>query len=126
MSDEYRVWVRFMQDMQNVLSLNEDGSVMTDGYDYFIEKEAIYLMKCSGWYDNDFNLIYEGDIVKDHIGTGVVRYSEEFKEFKVSYGNGKAKWFKDYVLKNERESIQVIGDIYRTYKLIVKSRLNDD
>lgn len=126
MNNEYRVWVRFMQDMQNVLSLNEDGSVMTDGYDYCIEKEAIDLMRCSGWYDNDLNLIYEGDIVKDHFGTGVVKYSEEFKEFKVSYGNSKAKWFRDYVLKNERESIQVVGDIYRTYKLIVKSRLSDD
>lgn len=126
MSREYRVWVRFLSEMQRVLQLNDDGSVMTDGYDYCIEKEAIDLMRCSDWYDNDFNLICEGDIVKDHIGTGVVKYSEEYEDFKVYYGDGTAKWFRDYTMKNERESIQVVGDIFSTYKLIMTIGLNDE
>lgn len=126
MISQYRVWVRFLLEIQYVLQLNEDGSVMTDGYDYCIEKEAVDLMRYSDWYDNDYNLICEGDIVKDHIGTGVVKYSEEHKEFKVSYGDGTAKWFKDYTLKNEKESIQVVGDIFSTYKLIITTGLDNE
>lgn len=126
MSNQYRVWVRFLLEIQYVLQLNEDGSVMTDGYDYCIEKEAIDLMRYSDWYDNDHNLICEGDIVKDHNGTGVVKYCPENSEFKVSYGDGTAKWFRDYTLKNERESIQVVGDIFSTYRLIITTGLNNE
>lgn len=126
MTNQYRVWVRFLSEMQDVLQLNEDGSVMTDGYDYCIEKEAIDLMRYSDWYDNEYNLICEGDIVKDHNGTGVVKYCSENSEFKVSYGDGTAKWFRDYTLKNERESIQVVGDIFSIYKLIITVGLNNE
>ena len=126
MSKQYRVWVRFLSEMQYVLQLNDDGSVMTDGYDYCIEKEAIDLMRYSNWYDNEGNLICEGDIVKDHIGTGVVKYSLEYDDFRVSYGDGTAKWLSDYNISNERKSIQVVGDMFSTYKLIMTIGLNDE
>jgi len=35
--------------------------------------------------DSNNNDIYEGDIVKDHIGVGVVEYNEQYAYFRVNY-----------------------------------------
>lgn len=64
--------------------------------------------------------IYEGDIVRDHIGIGIVEYSEKKAAFKVNYLDGFAKWFIDYILTGERESIEVIGNIHQHPELLEK------
>lgn len=57
--------------------------------------------------------IYEGDRLKDHNGIGVVEYVEMYAAFRVNYANGQCKWFYDYTLPRERESIEIIGNIHQ-------------
>lgn len=77
------------------------------------------LMQFTGLLDCNGVEIYEGDIVEDHVGIGVVEYSERKAAFKVNYRNGIGKWFIDYILKGERESIKVIGNIHQHAHLLV-------
>ena len=65
--------------------------------------------------------VYEGDIISDHVGIGQVKYSEEHAAFRVCYGDGLAKWFYDYNLRGEKESIEVIGNIHQNPELIAKA-----
>ncbi len=62
--------------------------------------------------------IYESDIVSDHVGVGLVCYSEKHAGFRVVYGDGLAKWFYDYILNGERESIMVIGNSHQNQELL--------
>jgi len=75
------------------------------------------VMQFTGLQDNNGKDIYEGDIVTDHNGKGVVKYSCKHAAFRVSYGDGTAKWFYDYILNGERESIEVIGSIHENPEL---------
>lgn len=72
----------------------------------------------TGLYDNKNTGIYEGDIVIDHNGKGVVKYVESKAAYRVCYGYGYAKWFEDYTLRGERESIEVIGNVHENPELL--------
>ena len=75
------------------------------------------LMQFTGLHDVNGVEIYEGDIISDHIGTGVVKYAESFGAFRVSYGDGYAKWFYDY-LKSEFRYVRIIGNIHQNPELL--------
>jgi len=75
-------------------------------------------MQYTGLKDKNGKEIYEGDIISDHVGIGEVEYVERHAAFRVNYHDGQAKWFYDYFLQGERESIEWIGNIYENPELL--------
>lgn len=78
----------------------------------------IELMQFIGLTDKNGVDIYQRDIVSDHVGIGEVKYSDKHAAFRVVYSDGMAKWFQDYNLKGERESIEVIGNTHENPELL--------
>ena len=74
------------------------------------ERDDVEFMQFTGLTDTNGVEIYEGDIVSDHNGIGVVKYSDKRAAYRVVYGDGTAKWLIDYNLRGERKSIKVIGN----------------
>lgn len=66
--------------------------------------------------------VYESDITEDHVGIGVVEFCEKYAVFRINYKNGRCKWFYDYTLKGERESITVIGNIHQHAYLLEQNK----
>lgn len=99
---------------------NEMSGVFLDG-DFY---GNIPLMQFTGLHDKNGVEIYEGDIISDHVGIGCVRHSDDHGAFRVSYGNGRAKWFYDY-LDAEIKTIEVIGNIYQNPELLNRSSESD-
>ncbi|MGO1190295.1 YopX family protein [Vibrio casei] len=63
--------------------------------------------------------IYEGDVISDNVGVGVVIYNEKLAAFKVSYvtPKGIGKWFIDF-LGRELECLEVLGNIHENPELL--------
>lgn len=78
------------------------------------------VMQYTGLRDKNGVEIYEGDIIEDHIGRGVVVWWVRNAAFKVSYigeNYNKGKWLVDY-LESEYKTITVIGNIYENPELL--------
>ena len=87
-----------------------------------INWEGVELEQFTGMLDKHGMPIFEGDILSDHVGIGVVEYSEKRASFRVNYGDGLCKWFIDYNLKGELESIEVIGNIHQHAHLLEQNK----
>ena len=116
----FRVWVKFLQEMQNVQCLNMGSSVITDGYDYPIEADAVYLMQYTGVKDANAVDIYEGDIV---------RCSNEYRTVKMWMGNA-CLCLDDptgvpIYPYNVNGHVEVIGNIYENPELLNEEIQND-
>jgi len=83
-----------------------------------VEDESWKVMQFTGLTDRNGVDVYESDVVRDHVGIGRVEWHERKAAFRVNYENGEAKWFIDYTLRGERESIEVIGNIYENSELL--------
>jgi hypothetical protein len=91
---------------------NRDNGVIVSIYDDEGRMVSAPLMQSIEIVDSNGADIYEGDIIEDHVGVGVVELHEGLAAYRVNYHNGRAKWFIDYNLRGERESIRVIGNVY--------------
>lgn len=94
--------------------LNLDGKLNPD--------ISVNLEQFTGVYDKYGVEIYTGDIIQDCVGVGIVEYIDHRAAFRVNYLNGICKWFIDYVLKGERESIEVIGNVHQNKELLEVGR----
>ena len=85
---------------------------------YAIEVHSKTVGQFTGIHDKNGVPVFEGDILSDHVGIGVVEYSEKRASFRANYKDGTCKWFIDYNLKGELESIEVVGNIHQHAHLL--------
>jgi len=96
------------------------SSIWTDGT---VQYNLSKYMQYTGLKDAKGHEIYEGDVISDHVGSGCVQYVDYYGAFRVNYfGTTRAKWFYDYILKGERESIEIIGNIYENPELLEEKK----
>lgn len=124
---KFRAWHKERQKILGVFDINfrtpATVQVLDENYVLYDELfDCIELMQYTGMHDKNGVPIFEGDIIKDHIGIGVVEYSEKRASFRANYKDGTCKWFIDYNLKGELESIEVIGNIHKHAHLLEKNK----
>lgn len=115
-SYKFRAWEKNLKEMIPVHDIDFEKKMIntTTAWRFFDEIE---LMQYAGIKDKNGNEIYESYLVNDNVGVGFVELLNG--AFRVNYGNGRCKWFIDY-LTNERRTIEVIGNIYENPELLNK------
>ena len=93
-----------------------DNGVVLHRLSALLNIKNYHVMQFTGLYDKNSREIYESDVVQDHNGIGFVEWRNT--AYRVNYKNGTAKWFYDYTLKGEFESIEVIGNIHQNPELL--------
>ena len=124
---KFRAWNKERQKILDVFDINfrtpAAVQILDENYVLYDELfDCVELMQFTGMQDKNGMQIYEGDVVSDHVGIGVVEYSEKRASFRVNYGDGLCKWFIDYNLKGELELIEVIGNIHQHAHLLEQNK----
>lgn len=110
---KFRVWWIEDNDMDECTRIDLPNKTHND---------KVICMQYIGLKDNGGNELYEDDVIADHVGVGVIEYSDKYAGFRVNYKNGRCKWLYDYNLRGERESIKKIGNIHESPELLEKCR----
>ena len=90
-----------------------------------MSSDNVTVLQYTGRNDANNNEIWQGSIIADHVGVGVVEYCDRHAAFRVNYQNGQCKWFYDYILNGEADSIEVIGEVHQDPALLKIHQLND-
>jgi uncharacterized phage protein (TIGR01671 family) len=116
MPEDRAYYQHYMSFCGNIIQSSSEGMSCFGGQDNWRVKSGLQLMQFTGLYDKNSREIYESDVVQDHNGIGFVEWRNT--AYRVNYKNGTAKWFYDYTLKGEFESIEVIGNIHQNKELL--------
>lgn len=111
---KFRAWDKLASKMINPSQLNFHEYISVE--DHFEDEDLVY-MQFTGLVDKNGVEIYEGDIINDHIGLGVIEYAEKYAGFRVNYIKDRCKWFYDYT-DNEQKSIEVLDNIHELPELL--------
>ena len=71
---EYKVYVKFLNEMQSATEIYNDGGCMTDCYEYALAHDDVILLQYSGINDSNDRMLYEGDVIKSGTFYWVVRF----------------------------------------------------
>jgi uncharacterized phage protein (TIGR01671 family) len=116
MPEEKSYYQHYMSFCGNIVQSSHEGMACFGGQDSWRLHQKLQLMQFTGLCDKNGAEVYESDVVQDHNGVGVVEWHDS--AFRVNYHNGCAKWFYDYTLRGERESIEVIGNVHQHPELL--------
>lgn len=104
------------------ISVINNNPISKNGEYWYIDTPCFevipeYVGEFTGLHDENGVEIYEGDIISDNVGIGVVEYVDKKGSFRVNYKNGKCKWFIDF-LESEINTLEIIGNLYEHPHLI--------
>jgi hypothetical protein len=121
---KFRAWDNDYNRIFNVVELSYEGDA-TFAWREPYKNEQVNWSKSGLEVGKECNLmqyaglkdLWEGDIVSDNVGTGWVEYISTKAAFRVNYGDGRCKWFIDY-LESELDSIERLGNTYENQELL--------